>query len=142
MKFCRINLHKTNYKTLPNAFVANKNDIDVDLLQSIYKKYCIYKKFDSVMPIFNEEFFENEIIVYKDFEVIVAFSMLGIYNTKNVENYQFAWNYNQPKLRLGIESIKHECAYYKKAGYDYLYLGEVDEYKKQFDGFEILQGYN
>ncbi len=142
MKFCRINLHKTNYEMLPNASLAKCQDINVNLLQDLYKKYCIYKKFSSVMPIFAREFYENNIIVYKDCEEIVAFSMIGVYDTKNIENYQFAWNYEKPKLRLGIKSLEHECAYYKKAGYDNYYLGEVDEYKKQFDGFEVLKGYN
>tara|TARA_B100001094_G_C18190566_1_gene806897 strand:- start:1139 stop:1567 length:429 start_codon:yes stop_codon:yes gene_type:complete len=142
MKFCRINLHKTNYEILPNANLLKYKDIDVKLLQDIYKRYCIYKKFKSVMPIFPEEFYQHDIIVYKDLGKIVAFSMIGIYNSKNLENYQFAWNYEKPGLRLGIESLKHECAYYKAAGYDYFYLGEVDEYKKQFDGFEVLKGYN
>ena len=51
---------------------------------------------------------------------------------------QFAWDYANPKLRLGIESLKNECAVYKARGFNYLYLGLADEYKSQLDGFELL----
>jgi hypothetical protein len=43
-----------------------------------------------------------------------------------------------PELKLGISSLKSECAYYKSQGFCYYYLGGADEYKRQIDGFEIL----
>ena len=54
----------------------------------------------------------------------------------NWESY-FAWNYKNPVLKLGIESLKNECAIYKNKGYKYLYLGQAAEYKK-IDGYEEL----
>lgn len=112
----------------------------IDHLQNIYKQYCSYKKFESVMPIFDSEFLDsaNNIIAYYDEDTIVAFSLLRSYDSANVEAIQFAWDYKSPDLRLGIESLKHECAYYKSLGYEYLYLGQSEEYKNQIDGYEVL----
>lgn len=92
------------------------------------------------MPIFDIEYKENDIIGYYDQSQLVAFSMIGVYDNENIENYQFAWDYVQPKLRLGINSLKHECAYYKSLGFKNYYLGLYDDYKAQFQGFELLQG--
>lgn len=138
MDFCRINLKETNYHGLLNAKVLDHNSIDVEQLLEIYKTYCRYKNFSSVMPMFESEFYNNDIVAYYDEGKIQAFSMIGKYDNKNVENYQFAWTYHKPELRLGIKSLEHECALYKSLGYDYLYLGGSDEYKRKFDGFEIL----
>ena len=92
------------------------------------------------MQIFKEELLHNnvQIIGYFDNSNLVAFSYLYILNNKNVECNQFAWNYNNPKLHLGIKSLRHECAFYKSKGYEYLYLGEDDTYKQDIDGFETL----
>ena len=63
---------------------------------------------------------------------------LRIHNTKNVEAVQFAWNYENPKLGLGIKSLKSECAFYKSRGFEYFYLGPADEYKRTIKGFTLL----
>ena len=91
------------------------------------------------MPIFNSEFLDpkNDVIVYTD-EYICAFSLMRRYDSENVEAIQFAWDYEDPSLEMGIRSLKFECAYYKSLGYKYLYLGEVSEYKKKFDGYEEI----
>lgn len=92
------------------------------------------------MPLFDQQFRDpwNDILGYFSNRKLVAFSLIKRYDTKNAEALQFAWDYVNPKLRLGIESLKNECAIYKKQGYNYLYLGLADEYKSQIDGFEIL----
>ncbi len=136
--YARIDLNKTDYKVLSESKFLNPAPINE--LQTIYKEYCTYKKFKSVMPIFHSEFTDskNQVIGYYDNGQLVAFSLLRCYDTENVEAIQFAWDYKNPKLRLGIESLKSECAVYKNLGYRYLYLGGADEYKKKIDGFEIL----
>ena len=112
-------------------------------LIDIYKKYCHYKKFSSVMPIFIEDFESSNVLGYFHEGQLVAWSLILDYpSDQSVCADQFAWDYKNPKLRLGIESLKNECAYYKKQGYKYLYLQGVDDYKKQFDGFEILGAYH
>ena len=92
------------------------------------------------MPIFHSEYIDtsNDLIGYYDEDELVAFSMIRRYDRDNAECIQFAWDYKNPKLRLGIRSLEHECAIYKDRGWKYLYLGEADEYKKKIQGFEML----
>ena len=59
----------------------------------------------------------STIIGYYNGDVLVAFSMIAEYNEHNAECYQFAWDYVNPKLQLGIRSLKNECAMYKEMGY-------------------------
>lgn len=142
MKFCRINLLQTNYNTTSSAFLLSNVEKDdrMDQLQEIYKSYCAYKKFESVMPLFYGMIFDKytDVIGYTHDNKLVAFSLVKRYDRLNAESIQFAWNYKMPELRLGERSLEHECAFYKNQGFEYLYLGEVAEYKKKFQGFEIL----
>ena len=114
---------------------------DPILLDLIYLRYCRYKKFQSYMPIFTSEYFDpnNDVIGYYDGDNLIAFSLMRRYDTENVEAIQFAWNYENPKLSLGIKSLRHECALYRDKGFKYLYLGEADEYKSHISGFEIMR---
>ena len=136
MMYARIDLSKTNYEVIPEY---KKLKLPIPrTLEPIYNAYCIHKKFKSVMPIFDEEYYDdkNEVFgYYNKEEKMVAFSLLRCYNKKNVEAIQFAWDYANPGLRLGIRSL-----IYKQRGFDYLYLGEADPYKTKIDGFEILGG--
>jgi arginyl-tRNA--protein-N-Asp/Glu arginylyltransferase len=139
MIYARINLEKTNYTTFQSNWEFIR-DPDINVLNNIYTQYCRYKQFSSVMPIFDREYQDpwNDVIGYFDQDELVAFSIIRKYDHNNVEAVQFAWTYHDPKQSLGIESLKHECALYKKLGYQYLYLGGADEYKSRIDGFEIL----
>lgn len=139
MIYARINLEKTNYSLFQYNWELIRNP-DIGALNAIYTQYCRYKKFPSVMPIFDRDYQdpENDIIGYFDQSRLVAFSIIRKYDPDNVEAVQFAWTYHDPKQSLGIESLKHECALYKELGYKYLYLGGADEYKSKIDGFEIL----
>jgi hypothetical protein len=115
-------------------------DINIQQLNELYKKYCVYKDFDSVLPIFDSQYLDKsvDIIGYYDSDTLIAFSMVRRYNEKNAELLQFAWDYVKPELMLGIESLKNECAIYKSRGFDYLYLGGAEKYKRFLDGFEII----
>ena len=81
-----------------------------------------------------------DVIGYYHNKKLVAFSLMRhIYkDKKNIEAYQFAWDYENPELKLGLKSLENECALYKSKGYRYIYLGEANHYKTKFDGFEIL----
>lgn len=138
MKYCRINLIQNNYACLPDN--KWKYQVTFDKLADIYKKYCAYKNFSSVMPLFESQFSDSNtnVIGYYDQKKLIAFSIIKIHDKENVEAVQFAWDYANPKLRLGIESLKHECAVYRDRGFKYMYLGEATDYKSQIDGFEIL----
>lgn len=140
-EFARINLTETRYRaTVHWQQISEPTHETVQQLQQIYREYCAYKKFKSVMPIFVSEFYNpsNDIIGYYDQSKLVAFSLLRRYDDANVESVQFAWNYCNPKLRLGIESLKTECAIYRDREFQYLYLDYAHEYKKHIQGFEIL----
>lgn len=139
MIYARINLEKTSYDQMQDnwEFITNPDIAD---LNNIYKKYCQYKRFPSVMPIFDSEYTDSkvDVIGYLDQGRLEAFSLIKKYDSHNVEAVQFAWTYHNPKLRLGIRSLEHECALYKNLGFKYLYLGEANEYKTAINGFELL----
>ena len=136
--YARIDLSKTNYEIAP--FYKRIGGPNPKVLERIYNAYCVHKKFKSVMPIFSEEYNDekNNVLGYYDKDILVAFSLIRCYNNKNAEAIQFAWDYANPRLQLGIKSLQNECALYKKRGFDYLYLGQADPYKLKIDGFEIL----
>ena len=138
-RYARINLKMTSYPQLETGW-KYLHGFSVEQLNEIYKKYCRYKKFESVMPIFISEYTDlhSDVMGYYDGDRLVAFSLIKVHDHENVECVQFAWDYENPKLRLGIESLKHECAMYRDKGYRYMYLGEADEYKSHIDGYEEL----
>jgi len=138
IKYARIRLDKTNYKILDNfSLLESYNLIE---LKNIFKDYCQHKQFLSVEPMWDAEFTwdHNDVLGYYDDNKLVAWSVVTKYSHDDVYNVQFAWNYANPNLRLGIKSIQSECAYYKSLGYKYYYLGEAHKYKSEIDGFEIL----
>ena len=138
MKFARIDLAQTNYGLIGDWDYLHYPDIDQ--LNAIYHKYCRYKQFKSVMPIFDSQYraADTDVLGYRHRGQLVAFSLIRKYDALNAECLQFAWDYAEPGLRLGIETMKHECAVYKARGFRYLYLGGADEYKQEIDGFEML----
>jgi hypothetical protein len=137
-QFARINLEKNiDQATVKWAYLKNPN---VAELQDIYRTYCIYKHFASVMPLFDSQFTDpdTDVLGYYDNELLVAFSIIKRYDDKNALCAQFAWNYRNPKLRLGIESLRTECAIYRERGFKYLYLDQAHLYKQGITGFELL----
>ena len=137
-QFARIDLSKTDYKQSVEWKYLLEPDIPT--LNKIYRDYCIYKHFASVMPIFDSRYTDpmTDVIGYYDAGKLVAFSLIKRYDDHNGLCDQFAWNYHRPKMRLGIESLQTECAIYKARGFKYLYLEQAHLYKQDMDGFEIL----
>jgi len=137
-QFARIDLSKTNYeRTVDCRILATP---DIAMLNAIYRAYCVYKKFASVMPIFDSRYTDpmTDVLGYYDDDQLVAFSLIRRYDQHHALCDQFAWTYHKPKLRLGIETMKTECAIYKARGFRYLYLEQAHLYKSEIDGFEIL----
>jgi hypothetical protein len=137
-QFARIDLSKTNYNINIEWMYITRPDIAA--LNAIYRDYCVYKKFSSVMPIFDSRYTDSmtDIIGYYDQARLVAFSLIKRYDEHNALCDQFAWTYHNPKLRMGIETMKTECAIYRARGFRYLYLEQAHLYKSEIDGFEIL----
>ena len=136
--YCRIRLKDTNYQEVSNCKLLDSSFYNECF--EIYRKYCEYKEFDSVIPIFREEFElpHTDIIGYYDGNELAAFTLA--YKFKSVNSVwadQFAWNYQNKKLSLGHVANRNEIALYKRLGYDYYYLGEEADYKAKLDGYEI-----
>jgi hypothetical protein len=137
-QYARIDLSKTSYQaTVAWEYLREPN---IDQLRDIYRTYCIYKHFASVMPLFDSQFTDpaTDVIGYREAGQLVAFSLMKRYDTKNVLASQFAWTYHNPRTRLGVESLKTECAIYRDQGYKFLYLDQAHLYKQGLEGFELL----
>ena len=137
-QFARIDLTQTTYRpTVTWEYLLEPN---IAQLQDIYRTYCIYKHFASVMPLFNSQFTDpnTDVIGYKEQGELVAFSLMRRLDEENVLASQFAWTYHNPRTRLGVESLKTECAIYRDRGYKFLYLDQAHLYKQGLEGFEIL----
>jgi hypothetical protein len=137
-QFARIDLSKTAYQASVDWVYLKEPNIPQ--LKDIYRTYCIYKHFASVMPLFDSQFTDRmtDVIGYKEDGELVAFSLMKRLDNKNVLASQFAWTYHNPRTRLGIESLKTECAIYRDRGFEYLYLDQAHLYKQGIEGFEIL----
>jgi hypothetical protein len=137
-QFARIDLTKNTDQVSVKWDYIREPDIAV--LNDIYRTYCIYKHFASVMPIFDSQYCDpdTDVIGYYDNDLLAAFSLIKRYDDKNALCAQFAWNYKKPKLRLGIESLRTECAIYRERGFKYLYLDQAHLYKQGITGFELL----
>jgi hypothetical protein len=137
-QFARIDLAQTTYQSAVNwEYLLEPN---LAQLKDIYRTYCIYKHFASVMPLFDSQFTDpaTDVIGYRENGELVAFSLMKRYDDRNVLASQFAWTYHDPRTRLGIESLKTECAVYRDRGFQYLYLDQAHLYKQGLEGFEIL----
>ena len=137
-QFARIDLAQTTYRpTVTWEYLLEPN---IAQLQDIYRTYCIYKHFASVMPLFDSQFTDSmtDVIGYREDGELVAFSLMRRYDNENVLASQFAWTYHNPRTRLGVESLKTECAIYRDRGFKYLYLDQAHLYKQGLEGFELL----
>ena len=55
--YARIKLKETNYTgTIPRITVKLERNFNADQMQKIYRDYCVYKRFPSVMPLFIDEY--------------------------------------------------------------------------------------
>ena len=137
-QYARICLQETTYQ--PTVSWEYLRDPNIPVLKDIYRTYCIYKHFASVMPLFDSQFTDpmTDVIGYKEQGTLVAFSLMRRLDDRNVLASQFAWTYHTPRTRLGIESLKTECAIYRDRGFAYLYLDQAHLYKQGLVGFEIL----
>ena len=137
-QFARINLGQVTYQ--PSVTWEYLQEPNIAQLRDIYRTYCIYKHFASVMPLFDSQFHDamTDVIGYREHNELVAFSLMKRLDDKNVLASQFAWTYHNPRTRLGTESLKTECAIYRDRGFEYLYLDQAHLYKQGLDGFELL----
>lgn len=137
-QFGRIQLAETEYQQeLSCEFL---NPVPVDDVRRVYREYCLHKHFQSVMPMITGRLTDpsTQIIGYRDNGRLVAWSMYRIWDSENILSDHFAWDYRNPRLRLGIRSLENECAIYRDLGYKYMYFESVLPYMMDMQGFEIL----
>ena len=139
-EFARIDLAQTNYTESVEWGYLSKSDYMIEKCQEIYRAYCAHKQFASVMPLFPGRLRDAmaDVLGYYSGGNLVAFSLIRRFDDHNALCDQFAWTYHEPRLRLGIETMKTECAIYRDRGFRYLYLEQAHLYKKEIEGFEIL----
>jgi hypothetical protein len=116
--------------------------VPVAEVQRVYREYCLHKHFQSVMPMLTGRLTtaDTEIIGYHQQDRLIAWSMYRVWDQENVLSDHFAWDYRDPRLRLGIRSVENECAIYRDRGFRWMYFESVEPYMLDIEGFEILGG--
>ena len=137
-QFGRIRLEDTNYAV--DLEYAVLDPVPVDEVLRVYRDYCAHKHFYSVMPMLPGRLTaaDTEMIGYHDQGRLVAWSMYRVWDDENVLSDHHAWDYRNPKLRLGRRSLETECAIYRDRGYRWMYFESVEPYMLDLQGFEIL----
>ena len=139
-QFGRINLEITRYAS--DLSWRLLDPVPVNAVQRVYRDYCLHKHFQSVIPMVEGRLTApgTEIIGYHHDDRLIAWSMYRIWDQHNVLSDHFAWDYRDPRLRLGIRSIENECAIYRDRGFRWMYFESVEPYMLDLEGFEILGG--
>ena len=139
---CRIDLTKIKYKQIDFVLLGLQ---DFPKCEEIYKQYIEHNDIENPHPVFEEEWnteakYNVDVIGYYDNDDLVAWSLTYKFPSKQtVIADQFAWNYSNPKLKLGYKSIRSECAYYKSQGFKYFILGDPDKYKEELQGYGLIE---
>ena len=137
-QFGRIDLTATTYvASLPYQVL---DPVPVHDVLRVYREYCLHKHFQSVMPMIPGRLTasQTEIIGYHDEAQLVAWSMYRVWDAENILSDHHAWNYRNPRLRLGARSLETECAIYRDRGYRYMYFESVQPYMLDIQGFQLL----
>ena len=137
-QFGRIRLEVTNYAIELDHEILDPVPVN-DVLR-VYRDYCTHKRFQSVMPMLPGRLQAQgtEIIGYHDQGRLVAWSMYRVWDDHNILSDHHAWDYRNPRLRLGIRSLENECAIYRDRGYRFMYFESVEPYMLDLEGFETL----
>ena len=115
-----------------------------DLLDGIMDQYLTHHNFSDYYMWSSYDIDDKETFYcYYDADKIVAWSVWSKYG-HSVDNWQFAWDYGDPSLRLGTYSLDHEIRIAHEKKYNWFYLGESyatsSAYKSKIAGFEWWTG--
>lgn len=138
LMFGRIDLSQVTYSASVSCVLLDP--VPIDQVVKVYRSYCAHKNFHSVIPMIPGRFTVpgTETWGYYDQGQLVAWSMYRLWDQHNVVSDHHAWDYKNPKLRLGIRSFENECAIYRDRGFKFVYLETVEPYMFQLQGFELL----
>jgi len=126
--------------------VVQADDINLNILASIFEKYTKYRGFKSwdLKPLIKREKYKKYFILYYVDGSPIAFTFLRDVGSNSVFSTQFAWDYENPKLYLGKYANLAEIDYCIDHSKDYMYLGMGYEncciYKSDYSGFEFWTG--
>lgn len=137
-QFGRVDLSETSYTA--DLACQLLDPVPVAEVQRVYREYCLHKRFRSVIPLISGRLTDprTEIIGYHEKNRLIAWSMYRIWDRENLLSDHFAWDYREPRLRLGIRSIQNECAFYRDRGYRWMYFESIEPYMLDIEGLEIL----
>ena len=140
---------KRKHKRYLNTGVTGKHYQDTNPWQKecdeVFKKYCDYRGYDDHHDagLIDKEYGDKDYFVYWHDDKIVAYTSLTRYDW-SVEAGEFAWDYENPKLGLGVFAQNFECMKYQELDYKYYYSSyayeKVCEYKSFYNGFEWWTG--
>lgn len=138
LTFACVDLSKVTYQvSLEHELL---DPVPVDDVLRIYRAYCAHKHFHSVMPMIPGRFSVpgTEVWGYRDQGRLVAWSMYRVWDQHSVVCDHHAWDYRNPRLRLGIRSFENECAIYRDRGFRFMYFESVESYMHNIEGFRLL----
>lgn len=144
----RVTLDSYNFKQYDPAVVQSHlfapEEIPRRELDHIYDSYCYHKKFKKYFEVDQYPDWDQVIGYYDQEQCLCAYSKLRRYSTNSVETLMFAWDYKQPDLKLGKQTLWYELDWCQQQGYQQVYLGAAYEtsslYKTDYPGFEWWTG--
>ena len=115
----RVNVANTDYSLIDNYQITDSATSEMD---HVYNAYCLKKGFKK-MYVLDDQLSWDIYVRYHNNDELVAWSKLRRYSPNSIETALFAWDYNEPHLRLGERTMQHEIAWAKQSGYSYVYMG-------------------
>ena len=144
----RINLAGNNYKKynddVINYIIFKPDEIPTSELDHIYDSYCYHKKFKKYFEVDQYPAWDTVVGYLDENSNLCAYSKLRRYSPISIETVMFAWDYKNPSLQLGKQSLYWELEWCQQQGYTHAYTGSGYEksslYKADYPGFEWWDG--
>ena len=152
-KIYKKNKNKLTHK---ECYVKDLSDEEIFSLKHVFYRYLYVKKYTAGADLETVESYQEHFDYYVGARMqnrrvfmyfyegrLIAFSCFEEY-PKSFFGSQFAWDYRNPELSLGLMQINILCSLAKKENKDYVYLGmsygSICSYKSRFKGFEYWTG--
>ena len=144
----RVQLADNNFKKYDpdriRSVIFNPDQIPRRELDHIYDSYCYQKGFKKYFEV--DEYHPWDIVIgyHNRIDELCAYSKLRRYSDQSIETLMFSWDYKEPELELGKQSLWWELDWCQQNGYQYAYIGSAYEksslYKVNYPGFEWWTG--